>query len=304
MQGPQSYSLGFEPREVVFHAFSGHVRLFFAGRFNWLDGLLSPPVLILLAALISLAFFLAYQIIRNFGPALSSFRPATPIDERAGPAVAACALWACAYFVFLCFWYPYFTPYRMFYLPALIFLLGVALVRYDLTGTPRRRSCVSAFVAVVAVSNFLFFIYPLSHVEKNPPVAMAQGMGGTWTAGTVVFYARPNSDNELFRYFNPATEWRKLDSNPGGSFEETLREVYGRGGTAWMDASALDDISSSPEGSRWLAEHSNGGRRAELVGGGYRIIFVQVMSSAAAADAQVRDGSRGGGGRPDEDTVE
>jgi hypothetical protein len=302
VQGPQSYSLGFDPREVVFHAFSGHVRLFFAGRFNWLEGLLSPPVLILLAALISLALFLAYQSVRNFGSALSSVRVAAPLDERVRPAAAACALWACAYFVFLCFWYPYFTPYRMFYLPALVFLLGAALVRHGLLGTPRRRRCASAFVAAVALSNFLFFIYPLSHVEKNPPVAMAQGMGGTWAAGTVVFYAKPNSDNELFRYFNPATEWRKFDPDSAGSFAEELRRIYERGGTAWVDASALDDMRSSPEGSRWLAGHSAGGRRAELVGGGYRIIFVQVMPSAADG-AEARDGSRGGG-RPDEDTVE
>jgi hypothetical protein len=303
VQGPQSYSLGFDPREVVFHAFSGHVRLFFAGRFNWLEGLFSPPVLILLAALICLALFIAYQLVRNFGPALSSFRRATPLDGRAGPAAAVCALWACVYFVFLCFWYPYFTPYRMFYLPALIFLLGAALVRYDLLRTARRRSCVAAFVAAMAVSNFLFFIYPLSHVEKNPPVAMALGMGGTWTAGTVVFYARPNSDNELFHYFNPATDWRKFDPDPAGSFEEELRLIYERGGTAWVDASALDRMQSTPEGTRWLAEHGAGGRRAELVGGGYRIIFVQIVPSAAAADSQVHDGSRGGG-RPDEDTVE
>jgi hypothetical protein len=160
-----------------------------------------------------------------------------------------------------------------------------------------------AVVAAVALSNFLFFIYPLSHLEKNPAVAMAHGMGGKWTAGTVVFYARPNSDNELFRYFNPATDWRRFDAAPGGSFEETLREVYRQGGAAWLDASALDEMRSSPEGSRWLVEHSAGGRRAELVGGGYRIIFVQILPAAPDAAAQRPDGSRGGG-RPDEDTVE
>ncbi|MBV9928606.1 MAG: hypothetical protein JOZ96_26555 [Acidobacteria bacterium] len=304
VQGPQAYSLGFDWREVVVHTFRGHARLFFGGRFNWLDGLLGLPVLTLLATLIAVASFLVYETFRGFKTIVSSFKSPVALDDKARWAAAACGLWACAYFAFLCFWYPYFTPYRMFYLPALVFLLGAAAVRYDLLRTPRRRRFASMFVAAMALSNFLFFIYPLSHVEKNPAVEMALGMGEAWPAGTVVYYARPNADNELFHYFNPATDWRKLDADPGGSFEETLREVYGRGGGAWLDASALDRMQSSPAGSRWLAEHSAGGRRVELVGGGYRIIFVQVMPSAAAGDAQARDVSRGGGGGLDEDTVE
>ncbi len=303
VQGPQAYSLGFDLREVFVHAFRGHARLFFGGRFNWLDGLLDLPVLALMAVLVAAASFLVYETLRGFKSILSSFKTPAPLDDKARRAAAACALWACAYFVFLCFWYPYFTPYRMFYLPALVFLLGAVVVRYDLLRSPRRRRFALMFVTAMALSNFLFFIYPLSHAEKNPPVAMALRMVEAWPVGTVVFYARPNADNELFRYFNPKTDWRRLDPSLGRSFEETLREVYRQGGAAWVDASALDDMQSSPEGSRWLAEHSVGGRRAELVGGGYRIIFVQVMPSAAAADAQVRDGSRGGG-RPDEDTVE
>jgi hypothetical protein len=198
-------------------------------------------------------------------------------DENIRPVAAACSLWACVYFIFLCFWYPYFTPYRLFYLPALIFLLGAALARYDQLGSPGRRRFAALFVAAMFTSNFLFFIYPLSHVEKNPAVEMAVGMSQTWPPGTVIFYERPNADNELFRYFNPATEWRKLDAAPEGLPEEELSGIYGRGGAAWLDASALDRMRSSPEGSRWLAEHGTGGRRAELVKGGYRIIFVQVL---------------------------
>lgn len=300
VQGPDSYSLGFDLREVIVQTFRGHARLFFGGRFNWLDGLLSPPILALLAALICTALFLAYQAVRNFGPVVSSFRTATPLDDRVKPAAAACGLWACCYFVFLCFWYPYFTPYRMFYLPALVFLLGVASVRYDLFRTPARRRFALMFVAALAASNFLFFIYPLSHVEKNPPVAMALGMGEAWPAGTVVFYAKSNADNELFRYFNPATDWRKFDSGSGWSFEEELRGIYQRGGSAWIDASAFDLLRTAPEGSRWLSEHGSGARRVELVNNAYRIIFVQIVPPAGA---QPRDGLRGAA-PADENSVE
>jgi len=303
VQGPQGYSLGFDLREAVVHALRGHTRLFFEGRFNWLEGLLGLPILTLLTALIILASFLIYETFRGFKSAVASFNTATPLDEGVEQAATVCALWVCAYFVFLCFWYPYFTPYRVFYLPALVFLLGVATVRYGLLRTRRRRRLAATFVAAVALSNFLFFIYPLSHVEKTPPVAMALSMGETWRDGTVVYYARPNADNELFRYFNPLTDWRRLDTDSGASFEEEVRAVFVRGGAVWLDGSALDRLQSSPEGSRWLAEHSTEGRRVELVNNAYRIIFVQIVPPGGVAGAQSQDVSQGAD-RADEDTVE
>lgn len=293
VQGEQAYSLGFDLRKAVVHAFRGHARLVFEGRFNWLEGLLTPPVLILLVVLAALAAALLYQSLRGFRSAVSSFKSAEPLDERVKPVAAACALWACVYFVFLCFWYPYFTPYRVFYLPALIFLIGVAAVRYDLVHTRRRRRFAAMFVVAAALSNFLFFIYPLSHAEKTPPVALALRMGETWPAGTVVFYARPNADDELFRYFNPATDWRNLGPASCAPSDDELRAIYGRGGAAWLDASALDRLRSSLEGSRWLSEHGAEGRRVELVNNAYRIVFVQIVPPGVAAGARPADASPG-----------
>jgi hypothetical protein len=277
LHGPQGYSLGFDLQDVIVNAFRGHTKLFFQGRFNWLEGLLRPPILALLTGLIAAVSFLVLKSVRGAGSLVVSLKTATPLNERVKPVVAACSLWAGVYFIFLCFWYPYFTPYRLFYLPALIILLGVALTRYALLGSPGRRRFAALFVAAMAASNFLFFIYPLSHVEKNPAVAMAVGMSEAWPPGTVIFYASQNADNELFRYFNTATVWRKLDSAPAVPPEEELSGIYRRGGAAWLDVSALDRMHSSPEGSLWLAEHSTGGRRAELLKGGFRIIFVQIL---------------------------
>jgi hypothetical protein len=62
-----------------------------------------------------------------------------------------------------------------------------------------------------------------------------------------------------------------------------LQKIYGEGGAAWIDTSALDQLRSSPEGSRWLAEHTREGRKAELVNKPYRIIFVQVLPPDYAA---------------------
>lgn len=282
VQGSQGYSFSFDLRDIVVQTFRGHTRLFFEGRFNWLEGLIGPPILILLGVLTVSVSLLAWKFIRGRKRLISSFRVSAPLEGRVKSVAAACSLWACVYFAFLCFWYPYFTPYRLFYLPALITLLGVALHRYELLRSPGRRLFALTFVAAMSLSNFLFFIYPLSHMEKNPPLAMALRMGEAWPTGTVIFYAGRNADNELFNYFNPGTTWRQIASASGMISEEELRHVYRQGGGAWVDASALDLLQSSPDGSRWLAEHGREGQRAELVDGAHRIIFVRLIPPADA----------------------
>jgi hypothetical protein len=61
--------------------------------------------------------------------------------------------------VFLFFWLPQNTFYRLFYLPALILLFGLLLA-----ARPHRISrTLAVFVIAVALANFLFMIYPFSH---------------------------------------------------------------------------------------------------------------------------------------------
>jgi hypothetical protein len=277
LHGPH-YSFSFDLQNNLFFTFRGHTRLFFEGRLKWLEGLMSLQVVTLLGLLIGVILFLGFKFIRGVKTLILNAKLAPPLESSLKPMAAVCSLWVCVYLTFLFFWYPYFTPYRLFYLPALIFLLGVVLTRYEILRTPARLRYAAMFVAAMVISNFLFFIYPLSHVEKNPPLAMALEMNQTWPRGTVIYYANNNADNELFRYFNPTTTWQKLGEVGEGTFEDELQGIYRQGGAVWMDTSALDQLQSSPEGSRWLAEHTRDGRKAELVNKAYRINFVQIFS--------------------------
>lgn len=276
LHGSNGYSFSFDWRGGILLTLSGQAKLFFGGRLNWLEGLMSPAILTLSVLLAAIILLLGFKVVGGLRTLISEVRSATPLEGSLRPA-AACSMWACIYLTFLFFWYPYFTPYRLFYLPAVIVLLGIVLVRYQVLSTPARLRYAALSVAAVALGNFLFLIYPLSHVEKNPPLALALEMNRTWAGGTVIYYASPNADNELFRYFNPATAWRELGAVGEPTFEEELRGIYRQGGAAWVDASALDRIQSAPEGFRWLSERTRGGRRTELVNNSYRIIFVQVF---------------------------
>jgi hypothetical protein len=163
--------------------------------------------------------------------------------------------------VFLFFWLPQNTFYRVFYLPALVLLLGLALAALPQIGE-RRTYVIALFVTAVSLANFLFLIYPFSQVEKFLPLAFAVEMSREWPAGTVVYYAATNSDAQLVRYFNPQTEWQLLPEQPPPG--------------SWLETTAIDRLSATPQGALWLREHTRPEKSRELNTGAHRIRFVQV----------------------------
>jgi hypothetical protein len=155
------------------YSLRGQVRLFFGGRFNLLKGLMNPLVILLLIALASAVVFLLFEALRPSGKLLTlrSFRR-LHLAPRQKTVLLLSLLWAMLYLVFLFFWFPQNTFYRLFYLPAFILLFGLALSSLR-NATSRPRRVTAAFVIAVALANFLFLIYPFSHVEKYPPLAFA-----------------------------------------------------------------------------------------------------------------------------------
>ncbi len=147
------------------YSLRGQVRLFFGGRFNLLKGLINPFVIVLLICLASAVVALIVEGVRNAG---KIFRGRWVRELRLEPAeksvLLLSLLWAFVYLAFLFVWLPQNTFYRLFYLPALILLLGFALSSFKKRATAERFRT-ALFVATVALANFLFLIYPFSHVE-------------------------------------------------------------------------------------------------------------------------------------------
>ncbi len=244
------------------YSLRGEVRLFFGGRFNLLKGLMNPFVMVLIVCLAGAVGLLLFYAIRNAGT-LRRWRELR-LEPRQKTILVLSAVWAGLYLVFLFFWLPQNTFYRLFYLPALILLLGVGLSSRSTKTSPWRG--VAAFVTAVALANFLFLIYPFSHVEKYPPLAFALQMNREWPAGTVIYYAAENSDKSLVRYFNPATHWQLL--RPG----ETPNTESG----AWLETTAIDQLASTTAGTLWLNTHTRKESLQELNDGAYRLQFVQI----------------------------
>ena len=244
----------------------GHVRLFFGGRFNLLKDLLNPLVVLLLACLIAAVLWLLFERLRDLGKTTNSDRERKlRLQPREKTVLLLSLVWTIVYVVFLHFFLPQNTFYRLFYLPAFILLLGLGLSSLKDKASNSWRLAV--FVAAVALANFLFLIYPFSHVEKYPPLAFALQMNREWPVGTVIVYGAESSDVSLLRYFTPGTKWKPLRPSTIADLE---------GGTAWLETSAIDQLASTAEGARWLETHARKESLKELADSGFRIRFLRV----------------------------
>ena len=242
-------------------------RVFFGGRLSLLKGFLNPLVIGLVVILVALVVLLVIRLIQ--GLRTRGEERLTPLKDALRQDVVAklCLVWTVMYGVFLFFWLPQHTFYRLFYLPAIVLLVGWIIFKYGRAQKQR----LALFVAVMAMSNFLFSIFPTSYVEKNPPLALALDMNKVWQQGTVVYYATENADNNLFQYFNRGTVWK-----PMVSLNQLKSDLNSPGGPIWLDTSAVDRITNEPGGPDWLAQHEIQTSRRELIDRAYRIRFVQV----------------------------
>lgn len=280
IQGPDRYSFSFDVLNNLRYTLRGQVRLLFEGRLKWIQGLVSLPLIILIAILSILVLTLALKLIKAT-PRIRLHLPRAPvIEERFKPLVGICSIWIISYLAFLFFWYPYFTPYRLFYLAPLTCLCAVFLLQRNRLASRNRRANAAMFVAAMAISNFVFFILPLTHSEKYPPLSFALRMNQKWPSGTVIYYANSTADSQLVQYFNPSTEWRSLGIDRE-RLEDVLTDTYRNHKTAWFETSAIDQMKSNADGAAWLSGHTRSDCREALLNGKFRIEFVQIFPSAS-----------------------
>ncbi len=263
-------------------SFRGHVRLFFGGRFNSIQGLFNPFVVLLLIMLAAAVCLFVFTVIRNFKRANLRWPQVPGGDPLRRSLALLCSVWVSVYLVFLFFWLPHNTFYRLFYLPALILLGGLVMPSDEKAEQRPRTYRLVLLVAIMGIANFLFLIFPFAHAQKYPPLSFALKMKQVWPQGTVVYYGSANTDNSLFEYFNPATIWKPLSFSNTGALESELQDVYRSGLTAWLEASAIDQLSATPAGRAWLSSHAKEASRRELNDPAFRISFVQVVPGASA----------------------
>src|ERR1051325_8164053 len=141
------------------YSLRGQMRLFLGGRFNSLRGLWNPAIIVLLLCLIAALIVFVFELLRNLK------RAKLRLETRQKTVLLLSLMWAAVYIMFLFFWLPQNTFYRLFYLPALILLLGLALASVKNARSESRA--LAAFVIVIALANFIFLIYPTSRPSPH-----------------------------------------------------------------------------------------------------------------------------------------
>ena len=252
----------------------GHSRLFVGGRFAFLRDLNDPWMYVLAGVVLMTAILFFYKLIRHFSELKTDFRHPHVVESETKSLRLLCGVWIICYLLFLFFFIPQNTFYRLFYLPGIIILAGTFLAPFEAAPNHVRRYRAALFVALVVAANLTFSAYPYAQVRANPPLALALQLNKAWPQGTIIYRAAWNSDNSLVKYFNPQTVWKEVHPE---TLEKELRELESSGGgSVWLDTTLIDVYQSTPEGQQWLDAHTIRRPEYELVNSKFRLQFFEV----------------------------
>ena len=256
----------------------GHSRLFVGGRLAFLRDLQDPLLYIMAGVALIIALLFFYKLIRHRSELKTAFRRAPEDESKTKALRLLCGVWIICYLIFLFFFIPQNTFYRLFYLPAIIILAGTFIAPYEAAPNHVHRYRAALFVALVMAANLTYSAYPYAQVRANPPLALALEMNKAWPQGTTVYFAAWNSDISLVKYFNPQTVWREVNLE---TLEKELRDLQGKGGgSVWLETTLIDLYQSTPEGKQWLELHTIRRPEYELVNSKFRLQFYQVKTDS------------------------
>ena len=174
-------------------------------------------------------------------------------------------VWVGSFALFLIFWLPHNTFYKLLALPGLIVLLAICIPP---DGRVAIKSPLALFVILMALCNLTFAIIPYSKESANSAVEFTIGLKTRLEQGAIVYFRVFNSDDWLARYFNPQTSWKYADSIV--TIDRDLR----RGKNVWVETTALDEFRK--EHSAWLEQRTHNAAQASLVDERHRIVFMHL----------------------------
>jgi len=162
--------------------------------------------------------------------------------------------WLSSYAVFLFFWMPQNTFYRLFYLAPLVAIASTAW----------RQAPGLLLVPVLFLWNFAFVIYPESRPQSNAPLQFAMEQRDRWPPGTPIVFHRFHPDLWTISYFTPGTSWIGLDRADVAALNRALDYAHTQRQPLWIEADAYNMIASSSEGRDWLSRHEDPAGRVEF----------------------------------------
>jgi hypothetical protein len=241
-------TFSFNPLRDAALTIRGTGRLLFGGRLVDFSGFWVSK-LALAGFAISAAFFL-WTLARS-SASEKSIKPPLPI-----------LLWTGGYVVFLFFWMPQNTFYRLFYLAPLI-AIGILLWRRP----------AAWLIPALFLSNFAFLIYPDSQTSHNAPLSFALAQRDRWPPGTPIVFYHFHPDLWTISYFVPGTSWFGLDRADISTLDRELEYAHTQQQPLWIEADAYNMIAVGSEGRSWLANHERPAERIEFKDERHHFLF-------------------------------
>lgn len=229
-------AFSFNPFKNLVITLINYPRLFFGGTGHVLQ-YFGPFMLV---TLIVLAIVLAALLLRTLSHLDELRSPSPDVEPQLPVLVGVSIAWLATYAVFLFFWLPSNTFYKLFCLPAIIVIIAHILMRY----TGPRRYRLALLVATMGLANLAFYIFPYSRPDYNQAMRFAHRMARVWSNHTVVYYSDFVVDDWYIRYFNPRTTWKQINpANGVKDFAEEAEQDLNSGHEVWLDSTAAIALS-------------------------------------------------------------
>ena len=253
------------------------LRVFFGGRISLAMTFVEVPLLFVLVAAMAYG---VVQFLLGVGRALIARNPSPRNStEPALPDTRFLTIWAGVFTVFLFFWLTEYPYYRLFCLPAMIFLIGALIrPRESLHGpTDYVPKPLLAFVVFMAAFNFATYIYPYSQPEATPPILLGMRASTIVKGDAVILYKDFTCDNWIMRYFNPRTTWIRANFDDREALAGSLRKAFSKDQSVWVDTTLLGQLNTIPEMQAWLLQQAVMSEPWGLVNKKHHIQFAQLV---------------------------
>jgi hypothetical protein len=226
------------PRNLAFTAVS-YTRIFFGGTGRLLQ--FFGPFMLVTLILLGIVLVVLIVIVVRCRADLRLMNWHAGENGSLRPCFWVAVAWFAAYFVFLFFWLPQNTFYKLFSLPAILFMAAPLLAQYR----GPRRNRLALFAAAMMLANLALYIFPYSRPDYNQSLKFAVGIRPLWSDRTVVYYRTFTVDDWFVRYFNPQTTWKAMDMGDGvAAFAASAGLDAASGHEVWVDMTAAEVLAA------------------------------------------------------------
>jgi hypothetical protein len=262
-------AFSFEIGRNLFTSAAGNVKLFMGGRMRFIQETWGLFIAVTAVAAIGFLVMLIWRLKQSGVPPLQWPKAQFAAISR------ICIVWIAVYVVFLVFWLPQNTFYRLFYLPALVLMAGTFIA----SSRTQSHSVLALAVGFLFCVNLSSSIYPAAQPSLNHTEQFARSMQAIWTPGTTVYGNVYADENLTIKYFNPQVTWKKLwNRAPIEDLDPTLLQVKASGKAMWFDLAALEKLSAEDPSFRdWLKANCRLGDKHQFMNASDLVGFVQLV---------------------------